>query len=102
MKLRKLLLCAEERGLALNLVVENIEILRIHLQSLLVRDSESDNVFIHQLHYDNNVIAFKHQIHNKNHSHICFKKVKLKFQEYRFFFFYKLITDTHVNKYKII
>ena len=85
-----------------NLAVENLEILRIWLQSFLTKDSESDSIFIYYLHYNSNVIAFKCQMHNKNHSHICFKKVKLKFQECRFLFSHKLVTDIHINKYEMI
>src|SRR5437762_13337044 len=87
---------------SVNLAIENLEDLRTRLQSFSAKNSESNSIFILQLHCDSNAIAFKQQMHSKKHSHICFKNVKNESQECRFLFLCKLIADTHVNQHEVI
>src|SRR5947208_9957864 len=86
----------------INLAVENLENLRTRLQSFFTKNSESNSIFILQLHCDSNAVAFKWQMHSKNHSHTCFKNVKSESQECRFLFLCKLIADTHMNQHEVI
>ena len=70
-----------------DLTVENLENLKNQLQFSFIKKSETDSIFVHELNCDSNIVAFKWQMHNKNHTCICFKYIKKKSWEYRFFFF---------------
>ena len=85
-----------------DLIIENLENLKSQFQSLSVKKSETDNVFEHELNYNSNAVAFKQQMHSKNHTYICFKYIKKKFQKCKFFFFHKLIAETYMNIHKVI
>src|SRR5947207_10235756 len=87
---------------SVNLVIENLENLRTQLQPPFTKNPESNSIFILQLHCDSNAVAFKQQMHSKNHSHTCFKNVKNESQECRFLFSCKLIADTHMNQHEVI
>ena len=64
---------------SVDLIIENLENLKNQLQSLFIRKSEIDSIFVHELNCNSNAVAFKQQMHNKNHTHICFKYIKKKF-----------------------
>ena len=60
---------------SVNLTVKNLEIFRKRLHSSLVKNSETNKIFIFWLHCDSNAVVFKHQMHSKKHSHTCFKYI---------------------------
>ena len=74
-----------------DLTVKNVKNLKNQFQFLFIKKSEIDNVFMHELNCDSNAVAFKQQIHNKNHTCIYFKYIKKNLKNVDFFFLTNLL-----------
>ena len=87
---------------SVDLIIENLENLKSQLQFSSVKKSKTNSIFVHELNCNSNAVAFKQQMHNKNHTHICFKYIKKKSWKYKFFFSCKFVVKNHVNSHEVI